>query len=204
MINPFADWLKYSYDKDDTLFLVPEIDCLRVYSSLKHEIIRCVPTAIANLYLPESHSCGAQLRNSFSQFTHHVGSVSLLRGETPEERVVLREGVMECLEAAGEELSTIQQEELLRSAQFGKCFLDGVVEESNENQDQQPSGETGETGETGEGQEEDEEGLLGVVPVPVVKEKGIVDQFQHVTHVLRVLNTLRDPTVPEYLILYNE
>ena len=55
-----------------------------------------------------------------------------------------------------------------------------------------------------EGKEEDEEGLLRVVPVPVVKEKGIVDQFQHVTHVLRVLNTLRDPTVPEYLILYNE
>ena len=90
-----------------------------------------------------------------------------------------------------------QQEEFLRSAQFGKCFLDGVVEESNEKQEQQPSDETGETGETGEGQEEDEEGLLGVIPVPVVKEKGIVDQFQHVTHVLRVLNTLRDPTVSD-------
>ena len=33
---------KYTYDKDDSLFLVPEMDCLRVYSSLKHEIIRCV------------------------------------------------------------------------------------------------------------------------------------------------------------------
>ena len=31
----------------------------------------------------------------------------------------------------------------------------------------------------------------------IEKEKGIVDQFQHVTHVLRVLNTLRDPTVSE-------
>lgn len=40
--EPFADWLKYTYDKDDSLFLVPEMDCLRVYSSLKHEIIRCV------------------------------------------------------------------------------------------------------------------------------------------------------------------
>lgn len=42
IINPFADWLKFTYDKDDSLFLVSEVDCLRVYSSLKHEIIRCV------------------------------------------------------------------------------------------------------------------------------------------------------------------
>ena len=32
----------------------------------------------------------------------------------------------ECLEAAQDELSTIQQEELLSCARFGKCFLDGV------------------------------------------------------------------------------
>ena len=42
LIDPFADWLKYTYAKDDTLLLVPEIDGLRVYSSLKHEIIRRV------------------------------------------------------------------------------------------------------------------------------------------------------------------
>ena len=42
LIDPFADWLKYTYDKEDTLLLVPEVDCLRVYSSLKHEIIRRV------------------------------------------------------------------------------------------------------------------------------------------------------------------
>lgn len=44
LIDPFADWLKYTYDKEDTLLLVPEVDCLRVYSSLKHEIIRRVGT----------------------------------------------------------------------------------------------------------------------------------------------------------------
>ena len=45
LIDPFADWLKYTYAKDDTLLLVPEIDGLRVYSSLKHEIIRRVRSA---------------------------------------------------------------------------------------------------------------------------------------------------------------
>lgn len=173
MINPFADWLKYTYEKDDTLFLVPEMDCLRVYSSLKHEIIRCVPLAIASTYLAESASCGAQLRRSFEQYSHHVGSVDLLRGETPEERHLLREGVIECLEAAEEELSTIQQEELLRSAQFGKCFLDGIREpiQSEESQESIPT----ESNEP--------------------KEINIVDRFQEVTHTLRVLNTLRDPSV---------
>lgn len=183
MINPFADWLKYTYEKDDTLFLVPEMDCLRVYSSLKHEIIRCVPLAIASTYLAESASCGAQLRRSFEQYSHHVGSVDLLRGETPEERHLLREGVIECLEAAEEELSTIQQEELLRSAQFGKCFLDGIrepiqSEESQESQDPQESVDQSIPTESNE-----------------PKEINIVDRFQEVTHTLRVLNTLRDPSV---------
>lgn len=156
------------------------MDCLRVYSSLKHEIIRCVPLAIASTYLAESASCGAQLRRSFEQYSHHVGSVDLLRGETSEERHLLREGVIECLEAAEEELSTIQQEELLRSAQFGKCFLDGIREpiQSEEPQDSQESVDQSIPKESNE-----------------PKEINIVDRFQEVTHTLRVLNTLRDPSV---------
>lgn len=186
LINPFADWLKYTYEKDDTLFLVPEMDCLRVYSSLKHEIIRCVPLAIASTYLAESASCGAQLRRSFEQYSHHVGSVDLLRGETPEERHLLREGVIECLEAAEEELSTIQQEELLRSAQFGKCFLDGIREpiQSEESQESQESQDPQESVDQSIPTESNEP-----------KEINIVDRFQEVTHTLRVLNTLRDPSV---------
>ena len=105
---------------------------------------------------------------------------------------MLRLGVRECLEAAKEELSTIQQEELLSAARFGKCFLDGGNAQTN--------GETGETdwgrdaatsesaadmanGETGETGETEETG------------KGIVEQFQEASRFLRVLNTMRDPKV---------
>lgn len=42
LVNPFADWLKYTYDKQDTLVLVTETDGLRVFSSLKQELIRVV------------------------------------------------------------------------------------------------------------------------------------------------------------------
>ena len=85
-----------------------------------------MPVAISSTLLPESKSCGAMLRGAFDQFSRHVGNVDLLQGETAEERAALLDGVLECLDAAEDELSTIQQEKLLRSAQFGKCFLDGM------------------------------------------------------------------------------
>lgn len=102
-----------------------------------------------------------------------------MRGEIPEERRVLYEGVIECLEAAEEELSTIQQEELLRSAKFGKCFLDGVEIPANE-----PSGNIQQEAEPTEKESE-----------PV----SITTRFQEVSHTLRVLNTLRDPSISMYL-----
>lgn len=87
-----------------------------------------MPPASISVYTPESESYGARLRRSHEQFIRHEGNVTLLRGDTEEERQALEEGVKECLEAAQDELSTIQQEELLSCARFGKCFLDGVIE----------------------------------------------------------------------------
>lgn len=117
------------------------------------------------------------MRQSHEQFIQHVGNVRLLRGEIPEEHHILQEGVMECLEAAEEELSTIQQEELLRSAKFGKCFLDGV-EVTSENAETEQESET----------------------VPKEPETvSITTRFQEVSHTLRVLNTLRDPSVAMFL-----
>ena len=39
LINPFADWLKYTYDKDDTLFLVTELFYPSLFLSLKDVLI---------------------------------------------------------------------------------------------------------------------------------------------------------------------
>ena len=113
----------------------------------------------------------------------------------------MRLGVRECLEAAREELSTIQQEELLSAARFGKCFLDG-------GNAQAPIGETGETGETAWGKDAPSEPAADTTNGETVETgetgetedagKGIVEQFQEASRFLRVLNTMRDPKVESW------
>lgn len=165
-----------------------------------------MPVAISSTLLPESKSCGAMLRGAFDQFSRHVGNVDLLQGETAEERAALLDGVLECLDAAEDELSTIQQEKLLRSAQFGKCFLDGMdpVPEDPEAADAavEPAVPTTPTAAAS--------AAPATAPAAPAapsaeaekageEEKGapsIVARFQEVCHTLRVLNMLRDPSVP--------
>lgn len=165
-----------------------------------------MPVAISSTLLPESKSCGAMLRSAFDQFSRHVGNVDLLQGETAEERAALLDGVLECLDAAEDELSTIQQEKLLRSAQFGKCFLDGMdpVPEAAEAADAtadataEPAVPTASAASAAT--------ATTTAPAPAAPsaeaEKAgedapsIVTRFQEVCHTLRVLNMLRDPSVP--------
>lgn len=172
-----------------------------------------MPVAISSTLLPESKSCGAMLRGAFDQFSRHVGNVDLLQGETAEERAALLDGVLECLDAAEDELSTIQQEKLLRSAQFGKCFLDGMdpVPEAAEAADAtaEPAVSTASAASAASATT-----AASAVPTAsaapattapaapsVEAEKAgedapsIVTRFQEVCHTLRVLNMLRDPSV---------
>lgn len=155
-----------------------------------------MPVAISSTLLPESKSYGAMLRGAFDQFSRHVGNVDLLQGETAEERAALLDGVLECLDAAEDELSTIQQEKLLRSAQFGKCFLDGMdpVPEAAEAADAtaEPAVSTASATTTAP---------APAAPSAEAEKAGedapsIVTRFQEVCHTLRVLNMLRDPSVP--------
>lgn len=157
------------------------------------------------------------LRGAFDQFSRHVGNVDLLQGETAEERAALLDGVLECLDAAEDELSTIQQEKLLRSAQFGKCFLDGMdpVPEAAEAADataepavptaSAASAATAATAATATTTAPAAPAPAPAAPAPaapsVEAEKAgedapsIVTRFQEVCHTLRVLNMLRDPSV---------
>lgn len=170
-----------------------------------------MPVAISSTLLPESKSCGAMLRGAFDQFSRHVGNVDLLQGETAEERAALLDGVLECLDAAEDELSTIQQEKLLRSAQFGKCFLDGMdpVPEAAEAADAtvEPAVSTASAASAASATSAAPAApATSAAPAPaapsVEAEKAgedapsIVTRFQEVCHTLRVLNMLRDPSVP--------
>ena len=148
------------------------------------------------------------LRSAFDQFSRHVGNVDLLQGETAEERAALLDGVLECLDAAEDELSTIQQEKLLRSAQFGKCFLDGMdpVPEAAEAADATAEPALPTASAASAASAATAATAATTVPAPAAPsaeaEKAgedapsIVTRFQEVCHTLRVLNMLRDPSVP--------
>lgn len=164
-----------------------------------------MPVAISSTLLPESKSCGAMLRGAFDQFSRHVGNVDLLQGETAEERAALLDGVLECLDAAEDELSTIQQEKLLRSAQFGKCFLDGMdpVPEAAEAADAtaEPAVPTASAATAATAATATTTAPAPAAPSAEAEKAGedapsIVTRFQEVCHTLRVLNMLRDPSVP--------
>lgn len=145
------------------------------------------------------------LRGAFDQFSRHVGNVDLLQGETAEERAALLDGVLECLDAAEDELSTIQQEKLLRSAQFGKCFLDGMdpVPEAAEAADAtaEPAVSTASAASAASAATATTTAPAPAAPSAEAEKAGedapsIVTRFQEVCHTLRVLNMLRDPSVP--------
>lgn len=148
------------------------------------------------------------LRGAFDQFSRHVGNVDLLQGETAEERAALLDGVLECLDAAEDELSTIQQEKLLRSAQFGKCFLDGMdpVPEAAEAADATAEPAVSTASAASAATAATAATATTTAPAPAAPsaeaEKAgedapsIVTRFQEVCHTLRVLNMLRDPSVP--------
>lgn len=143
------------------------------------------------------------LRSAFDQFSRHVGNVDLLQGETAEERAALLDGVLECLDAAEDELSTIQQEKLLRSAQFGKCFLDGMdpVPEAAEAADATAEPAVSTASAASAASAATATTTAPAAPSAEAEKAGedapsIVTRFQEVCHTLRVLNMLRDPSVP--------
>ena len=78
MISPFCEYLRFEYDQyEEPLFLVQEIDCLRIISKNRHEIIRSVPPSIYNVYMEGSESFGALLRKTFNQFSQKISDVDI-------------------------------------------------------------------------------------------------------------------------------
>ena len=74
-----------------------------------------------------SQASGAVLCRSFRQFSQRSGGEDLQFGTGSLQNDDIEEGVYECIEASQEELSTLQQEELLRSASYGEQFIGEVA-----------------------------------------------------------------------------
>ncbi|KAF9114225.1 hypothetical protein BGX27_011427 [Mortierella sp. AM989] len=119
MVGPFGDWIKYSYD--DAIFLIPEIDGIRVISSEKCEFLQKVPDVTENIFKIGSTAPAAMLYDALDHFEKKSPKADEnIRSIRPE----LSDAVEACIEAAGHETDSQIQRPLLKAASFGKCFLE--------------------------------------------------------------------------------
>ncbi|ORX59517.1 hypothetical protein DM01DRAFT_1361698 [Hesseltinella vesiculosa] len=119
MIGPFGDWIKFSYD--DAIFLSSEIDGIRIMSSDKCELLQKVPTSTEGIFKIGSTSPAAMLYDALDHYERKSPKADEnIRTIRPD----LLDAVDGCIEAAGFEFHHYYQRMLLKTASFGKCFLD--------------------------------------------------------------------------------
>ncbi|KAG0040394.1 hypothetical protein BGZ82_003119 [Podila clonocystis] len=119
MVGPFGDWIKYSYD--EAIFMIPEVDGVRIISSEKCEFLQKVPAVTEDIFKIGSTAPGAMLYDALDHFEkkspkadENIRSI----------RLELADAVEACIEAAGHEINHQYQRSLLKAASFGKCFLE--------------------------------------------------------------------------------
>ncbi|CAM0139156.1 Vacuolar protein sorting-associated protein 16 [Umbelopsis sp. WA50703] len=119
MIGPFGDWIKLSYD--DAIYLIPEIDGVRVITADKCEFLQKVPSVTEDIFAIGSTSPSAMLFDALDHFDRKSPKAD---ENIRSIRADLVDAVDNCIEAAGHEFSEHYQRLLLKAAAFGKCFLD--------------------------------------------------------------------------------
>ncbi|KAI9312452.1 Vps16, C-terminal region-domain-containing protein [Dichotomocladium elegans] len=119
MVGPFGDWIKFSYE--DPIFLISEVDGVRIMSSDKCELLQRVPAATEDIFKIGSTSPAAMLFDALDHFEK--------RSPKADENIRnikadLVDAVDCCIEAAGFEFNQQYQRLLMKAASFGKCFLE--------------------------------------------------------------------------------
>ncbi|XP_034235328.1 vacuolar protein sorting-associated protein 16 homolog [Thrips palmi] len=109
-----------TYPCDSRVHVVPEIDCVRVISTLTHEILQSVPSVVQKILRINSVDPGNYLLEASRQFQRRSHSadeyIRLVKDQLPI-------AVANCIEAAGYEFSPENQKMFIRAAQFGKGFV---------------------------------------------------------------------------------
>lgn len=118
VIGRQGDHINYSYDS--AIWLVLEMDGVRVLSNLIHEMIQKVPVVVQQIFRINSTDPGSYLLEASKQFqkrSHRADEyIRLVKDH-------LEVAVKQCIEAAGYEFETRNQMMLIRAAQFGKGFI---------------------------------------------------------------------------------
>lgn len=119
MVGPFGDSIRYFYP--GPMHMISELDGLRIVSSDRLEFVQKVSDAAVSIFLPGSTHVGAILFDSAEQFAKKSAKadegIRAIRRD-------LDTAVHTCLMAAGQEWDVTWQRKLMRSASFGRSFLD--------------------------------------------------------------------------------
>ncbi|KAK2169318.1 hypothetical protein LSH36_11g09017 [Paralvinella palmiformis] len=77
MVGPQKDWIKYSYETP--IFLVPEIDGLRIIGHFQHEILQGVPGVVEEIFKIGSMAPGAMLYDAYKEFQATLATDCILQ-----------------------------------------------------------------------------------------------------------------------------
>ena len=108
------------YTYDPAIFLIPEMDCVRVLTNGYHELIQKVPKCVSNIFgisISEPSSFLFESHRKFCERSHQSDEYLCLILDK------IEIAVSECIDAAGFEFDTETQKSLVRAAHFGKGFI---------------------------------------------------------------------------------
>ena len=110
------------YTYDPAIFLIPEMDGVRVLTNSYHELIQKVPKCVSNIFgisISEPSSFLFESHRKFCERSHQSDEYLCLILDK------IEIAVSECIEAAGYEFDHETQKSLIRAAHFGKGFIKG-------------------------------------------------------------------------------
>lgn len=108
------------YTYDPAIFLIPEMDGVRVLTNGYHELVQKVPKCVSNIFgisISEPSSFLFESHRKFCERSHQSDEYLCLIMDK------IQIAVSECIEAAGYEFDTDTQKSLIRAAHFGKGFV---------------------------------------------------------------------------------
>lgn len=192
MVGPYGDWLRFPYENQGNLYLVPEIDCCRVITDVAVEVLQRVPPATALLLRIGSIEPAAMLLDAADAFeTGSSASDEAVRSIT--QNGMLFEAIEGCSDAAAKEFDIATQKRLLKAASFGMHFSF-----KNDPKDQRAllgGASTFGTDGLGTGEDGIGEGPSGDAGGVMEMPSSTTQKFVAVARKLRILNALRHPDV---------
>ena len=139
MVGPFGDWIRFSYENSSNLFIVPEVDCCRVFTDKCVEILQRVHPDTADLFCIGSIQPPSLLLDASDAF--ESGSSSADEAARAITRTgLLNEAIGGCAKAALREFDITKQKRLLRAASYGMHFSFRAVDNNDDDNSKDDKG----------------------------------------------------------------